>query len=259
MSRRSLRVRIFLGMMLVIVPFVAVTYLVMDALVGRFLNAEIASSLTRARGAYERFVAIRNPLLLDKARSVARLPMLRTVLGTPNVDDATIEHAMQTLNLAAASPLIALADADGNLLGDDRGPVADRPGLRERPGVEIVLAGGETCGIWEYRGGVYLVAASPVTVGNTVLGLLALGFPLDGSAALDLKRVTGQDVTFVHAGRVLASGWSGRTEEGREPGLDSEGRRGVGRDPALRIRAALERAVTSTWRPPSRSRRARPS
>jgi signal transduction histidine kinase/ActR/RegA family two-component response regulator len=205
MKGAGLRLRVFLATMTVIVAFLALTYGAMRSLVDRILEAEIQDGLARARRAQASFSEMRSVVLLEQARSVAQVPHLRAVLDTPGVDRSTVVYTIASLEKALDAELLFVSDAHGAILADTQGT----PERREPyPAVAGGLAGHESCGIWEYAGEPYLVAVSPVVLDGAVLGAVGLGYPLE-QHALDLRRVTGLDVTLVDGERLLAAAWSG--------------------------------------------------
>jgi signal transduction histidine kinase/CheY-like chemotaxis protein len=204
MKSPTLRLRVFLATMTVIVAFLALTYGVMRGLVDRILEAEIQDGLQRARRAQASLSEMRSVVLLEQARSVAQVPHLRAVLDTPGVDRSTVVYTIASLGKALGADLLFVSDARGAILADTQGtPEGGEP----YPAVAGGLAGDESCGIWEYAGEPYLVAVSPVVLDGTVLASVGLGYPLEQHAR-DLRRVTGLDVTLMSGERLLAAAWS---------------------------------------------------
>lgn len=204
MKRIGIRLRLFLAMMAVISGFLVLTYGVMDGLVDRFLEAEIANSLERARKACTSFTAVRKAVLIDQARSVAQVPHLRAVLDTPDVDEQTVSYTIATLSEAVGASLLFITDGRGHLLASTRPDWKRQPNEAVDSSFEQVLAGEDHCCIWEYGDDRYLVAVSPVLLDSSVLGLLGLGYPLEDHIE-DLHGATGLDVTVVRGDEVLAS------------------------------------------------------
>ncbi len=207
MQRLSIRHRIFVGTMAVILGFVVVTSFVMDRLVERFLDRELSSVLARGEAAYHRFAAIRGGLLGEKARSMAQVPQLRALLNTPEIDEESFAFTADSMKEVAGAPLLVFGDARGNLLYHslDRGEYG--ASLLERPGVAAVLVGRPYTGFWSDGDAFYLVSAAAATIEGEVLGFVCLGYPVDEEAAADLRHITGHDVTVLHDGAVLTASW----------------------------------------------------
>jgi two-component system, sensor histidine kinase len=207
--RIGIRLRVFLAMMTVIGGFLVLTWLVMGGLVNRFLDAEIANSLTLGRKAYVSFVSVREAVLLDHARSVAQVPHLRAVLDTPDVDEETIGYSLKTLGEAVGAALLFVTDAQGRILADTRGEAACDTDVASRPDVQRALQGREYTGIWDDANGPYLVALAPVTLDSNVLGVLGIGYPIEQHVG-DLHDVTGLDITVLRGSEVIASSWKAK-------------------------------------------------
>lgn len=203
MRRDSIRTRLLLGMTAVLSVVVVLSAVVMEVVLRHFLEAELSSSLDRARVAYQRFEDSRGAFLLDQARSLAQVPHLRALLGTPDVDAESFSFTLDTLRDVTSVPLIVLADPEGVVLADTL--LGSRAGesLRPLPGVDSVLLGDGRRAVWPYGGAVFLIAATPVTISGTILGVAVLGIPLDAAAAEELHSVTGHDVTLLAGERVL--------------------------------------------------------
>jgi signal transduction histidine kinase/CheY-like chemotaxis protein len=208
----GMRLRIVLAMMAVIGGLLLLTSWVMDGLVNHFLEAEIANSLTLGREAYSSFSRVQNAVLLGQARSVAQVPHLRAVLGTPDVDEQTVRYTIKTLGEAMGATLLFVTDSQGLVLADTRDDDSKQPDILTNPGVHRALLGAEYCGIWSYCGARYLVAVTPVTQDSSVLGLLGLGVPLRNHV-MDLHSVTGLDLTVLSRDEVLAVSWAPRWTE----------------------------------------------
>ncbi len=203
MRRDSIRTRLLLGMTAVLSMVVVLTAGVMEIVLRHFLEVELTSSLDRAQVAYQRFEDSRGAFLLDQARSLAQVPHLRALLGTPDVDPESFSFTLDTLRDVTSVPLIVLGDPQGSVLADTLPGSRAGESLRQLPELDAVLLGDGRRAVWHYGGSVFLAAATPVTISGTILGVVALGIPLDAAAADELHSVTGHDVTLLAGERVL--------------------------------------------------------
>ena len=194
-------------MMAVIGGLLLLNYAVMHRLVQRFVDAEITSDMERAKERFHSFAELEDSLLVERARSLAQVPHLRAVLGTPDVDQDTIGYTMEIVGGAFDLPLIVLANADGRVLVENRSAESGHS-IRDRQGVASGLAGGEAVGFWEHGGALHRVALAPVTIGETVLGLLVIGVPVAGATAAAYQEATGLETLFVHRGELAAQSWA---------------------------------------------------
>jgi len=201
----SIRTRILLGMTVVLTGVVGLSTLVLEGLLDHLVEEELASSLERAKVAYEHFADTRDRFLEDQARSLAQVPHLKATLDTPGVDGETLEFTLATLREGIDIPLTIVTDAEGGIRACNL-PAggSSHADLRSFAGFEEVLLGRVMSGPWTHGPDVYSLAVSPVSIGGVMLGTLALGIPLDAAAAIELQRVTGRDVTLIDRGRILA-------------------------------------------------------
>jgi signal transduction histidine kinase/ActR/RegA family two-component response regulator len=200
----GIRPRIFLAMAAVFGSLLVLTSLVIDGLVERFLEAEIANGLTQGRKASEGVLALRRALHMDEARSAAQVPHLRAVLDT--LDEATIGYTLDELSGAYSASSIFVADGRGRVLAHAGAGPAPGTGAELDARLARALRGDEVTRLLELDGTLLSVAVQPVTLGDSVLGVLGLGYPI-GELAADLHNVTGLDVTVLRGGRVAASAW----------------------------------------------------
>jgi signal transduction histidine kinase/ActR/RegA family two-component response regulator len=201
MIKPGIRLRIFLAIMAVISGLLVLTGWVMGGLVDTYMDAEIADTLQRGRRTFESFAAVHKTVLVDQASSLAQTPHLRAVLGTPGVDEASINVTLASLGEAVQGCLLFVTDGSGRLVADNRD--GNLPEIRAEGELRRAMDGGVSYSIWNYGGEVCFVALSPINVASTQLGVLGLGYPI-ANQVRELSRATGLDVTVLHDERVVA-------------------------------------------------------
>lgn len=210
MRHLSIRIRILLGMMTIILGFLVFTSMALDGLVAGVLDGEMTQRLASSQTAYQRFVAIRSSVLLEHTRTVSQWSSVRGYLEDPSRVD--LPEDVDTL-----------LGAELQLIGDASGTIIDRSkplDVRELPGISDVLEGEEYVGNWVLDENVYLVAAAPVKSENgIVVGFVARGRALNNQEAENLRSATGTDTTIIHEGRMIAASWED-AEDGHSPQLD---------------------------------------
>ena len=203
LSPTTLRLKIFLGMTAVLVGFAVLVTAVIGSMVERFIELEMSSSMGRAHDAYGRFAEARRTKLTSEAREVAQDPGLLGPLLDPESEVAS--DVLGAMHEEVSAELLVLVDDRGKVVADGKGRAGKRS-LADRPGLVDVLLGAEYFGVWGYDGSYYSVAATPVLAENRVVGLVAIGDPIDTRAARELAALTSKDVIFLHSEDPIA--WS---------------------------------------------------
>ena len=206
--RFTIRTKLFLAILAITLSFVALSLVVMDRFVRRVADTEVAGTLTRGKRAYGRYSALQNDLLASRARSTAQTPVLRAVVSIPDVDHATVSYTAGDLHRAVGTGLMVLLGADGRLLAEAGQESRWGEDLTGLPGVAGGLEGEEHVGLWNYQGGIYRVAVTPVVVDARILALLVLGDRWD-AAALEIREFTGQEVLIFESGLLVAQSRDG--------------------------------------------------
>ena len=205
MRLRSIRVRFFVGMVVVSGVFIVGSSVVVTRLTDRMAMSEIAHSLEVGVRASGRFEALEMDLAVSHAWSIAETPYLKAVLSIPELDHGTALEAVSSLAALAPGRLL-LVDGEGVLLADasrQEGPGLD---FSVHDGFNEVLLGGGHAGFAAIGGRPHRIAAAPVVSGSVLLGSVVLAEPIDHGSAERLKEFTGHDVLIATNGGLLA--WS---------------------------------------------------
>ncbi|MGZ0163685.1 MAG: response regulator [Planctomycetales bacterium] len=104
-----------------------------------------------------------------------------------------------------------LLDFEGNLLADAIAEDRTDGSLLGQPLTERALNGEEGCAFWSYHEEEFLVTASPVAVGESLLGVLVLGQRIDQEFADHVRQATGRDVLICYQEKCLAESKSARS------------------------------------------------
>ena len=195
----TLRLKIFSGMTAVLVGFALLTTAVVGSMVDHFIELEMDGSRHRALRAYGEFAEQRRVRLAEEARHLARASEVR---ASPEESAAFLAANARGLD----AELAVHADARGRVVADNRGGSGGRS-LADRPGMFAALTGEEFSGVWEYAGGHYSVAVTPIAgESGEIVGLVALGNALDARVANELGVLTNAEVVLVHGMEPIA--WS---------------------------------------------------
>jgi sigma-B regulation protein RsbU (phosphoserine phosphatase) len=200
-----------------IIGVVGVTSLVSARVVEHDARVALDEQLRRGALVLEELFAQRQALLAANAQVIAEEPRLKAVVATEDIDHATVYDVSKELRRAVGSDLFLLTDGDGMLLAD----VADERAtgsLRDMPLVADALASGTGKGIWLADGRAYQMAARRLAFGETVVGVLVVGWEIgDELAGAAARQAGGAVVVLADEGRPVASSLPPGTMRGELP------------------------------------------
>ena len=198
-----IRLKIFLGLIAVLVAFVAVVNVIVHGLLEDVAQREMRHTLENAVRSYHRFDEQRAQLLLTQAKSIGQAAHLKATLMIPDVDSRTMHYATQVLREDVEADLLLVISDRGELLAeaDD-----DTPSIRNVvsfPGIGDALNGDDYYGMWQYGDHFYQIAIAPAFVDGQLIGIIAIGERVDDIEALELaEEVTGASALMLLAGSV---------------------------------------------------------
>lgn len=198
-----LRSTILLGVLGVLIALVVATVLVISLRLEGDARRQIVADLERAGTVFTDLNALRRSLHRSETQTVAQEPRLKAVLGTSDIDRATIVDVADEMQKAGGADLFLLLDARGRLLVDTAEPTAVDLDLTGQPVVRAALADGEASGVWTQAQQVLEVHARRLGFGDDVVGVLILGHRSDDALARTIARQTGTGVVLVLDGAVV--------------------------------------------------------
>ncbi len=215
MSAFSFRTKLFIGMGVVVLSLTLFALSAIGIVIERFAEKEVAENLHEGRRSYEQFLSLRYELLVGKARAIAETPYLKAVMNIASVDHETVFHTATEARELANAPFAVVMGNTGRLLADASNSASTGDNLQTLPGVEVALAGSEFTGLWKYRGNILLVALVPIVVDAQIVGVLAVGDPVDSAFSDEARLVTGRNVLIFGDGQIVARSWE--VDSGEEP------------------------------------------
>ena len=202
----SIRHKMFLSLMAVIITFVAIISFILHYLLADIIRKEIIQTMENSVLVYHRFDDQRRELMLTQANSMAQTAHLKATLTIPDVDTETIYYAGIGLKDIANTELMLIVAESGELLSDINDVNLSRISLTALPGIDAALKGENYCGIWDYNQHFFRVAISPIVVGEQLVGLIVIGQRIDSSEAIQLaKDVAGTQVVLSANDQVLTA------------------------------------------------------
>jgi signal transduction histidine kinase/ActR/RegA family two-component response regulator len=208
MKLRTVRAKLFVGMGTVIAAFVTLSLIIVTQVADQFGEEEIGRNLQFARNAFQGYMQSRQQLLQDKGRSLADTPYLKATLSLEELDHETAFYLATQLAEVSQTDLLLLVDFEGRLLADAASDERTSGSLLNRPSTELALRGDEGCAFWSYYDEEFLVTTSPVTAGESLLGVLVLGQRIDQNFADHVRQATGRDVLLCLQSECLAQSYA---------------------------------------------------
>jgi signal transduction histidine kinase len=252
LPKGRLRTKFLLSLLLVSASLTCATLLIVRHRVRLQVSKEIREALQDSVFTFQNFQRQREDTLERSAALLASEPMLEALMTAPDdtarrgLREATIQDASSYLWRKIGSGLFVLADRNGKL-------VALHPttsGLTRVDAQELVrrsFSDGESRDWWFGSGHVFQVFIQPIYFGapaqNTLLGIVALGYEIDGRVAAEVGRVASSHVVFRFGSTTAVSTLT--------PAQQEELSRQVERQPAglawgpLDIRLGAERFVAT--------------
>jgi phosphoserine phosphatase RsbU/P len=205
------------GSLALIIGIVGVTSLVSARVVEHDARVALDQELHRGALVLEELFAQRQALLAVNAQVVAEEPRLKAVVATEDIDHATVYDVCTELRRAVGSDLFLLTDAEGMLLADVADASAVGVHLRDKPLVADALASGTGRGIWLADGRAYQMASRRLAFGETVVGVLVVGWDIGDALAGAAARQAGGAVVVLADEQPVASSLPPGTMRGELP------------------------------------------
>ena len=218
----TIRRKIFLSMLVIVLPFVGVINFIMHNLLNDISHQEIVHGLKNSIQAYHRFDEQRKELMLTQASSMAQTAHLKATLTIPDVDTETIYYAAVGLQDVANTDLMLIISENGKLLSDiNNKDMLGKP-IIDLPGIKQALMGNEYYGNWEYNQHFFRVAIAPSVVAEQVVGLIAIGQRLDSAKAIQLASdIAGTQVILTANEKIFPAGLQTRKKINIQGNLSS--------------------------------------
>ncbi len=198
----------FLGLLLLgVLAVTGAILLVVRHAIENQVREQIFDDLSNSVRTFRTFQSERESTLSHTVELLADLPTLKAVMTTN--DMATIQDASAgTWNLSG-SDLLALAVPDGKVMAVHAAAALEISTTAVQEAFTSAIRRPENKQWWFLQGHLYEVFLRPVYFGpsgdNRLLGVLALGYEINGALARDVNRIAGSQVTFLYGNTVVAT------------------------------------------------------
>jgi sigma-B regulation protein RsbU (phosphoserine phosphatase) len=199
---RSALILAGLGLVLAVL---AATLGTVAVVLNRAARIDAADDLARAHVAFNDLLQLRRTLHRSEAHVVAEEPRLKAVAATQDITPETVMGVARELRRAIGSDLFLITDAEGRVLADVDDPAAHGASMRDNPVVGSALKESSSSGVWTERGAVYEVEARRLGFGETTVGVVVLGYRLDGRFAVQAAGQTGTGFLLELDGKLLGT------------------------------------------------------
>lgn len=178
----------------------------------REIRGHVVADMAAGERVFWRHLALRSEHLAGQARLIAMLPALQSAVrsGSEAAIQASLEECRVNLD---SGYILRVTDNQGGLLAFAGGPPP--PGERSAPNL-AALANRQPTTVELHGRSLYQVTTIPLFVDRRAAGALSVGAPIDDELAQGLREDTGNEVTFVVNGKVLASSWPLKGRKGIE-------------------------------------------
>lgn len=181
----------------------------------RQVESDLRQQLEITRAVFDFSLQRRWSQMTDSVRILGADFAFKKTLATR--DPGTIESNAQSLRERLGADALWVLDEKGRLMADTTGLL--KPGAAPNlPIVKAALRGDPGSALDILMERPYQLAAAPISAPDPI-GCLMAGFALDDKAALELKQLTGAEVSFAAGGRILASTLGPRERESLQQGL----------------------------------------
>lgn len=247
----TLRTKFLLSMALISALLTTAVLLVVRYRVQLHVRTEIAQALKTSVTTFESVQRQRESTLERSAELVAALPPLKAMMTSG--DPATIQDASRMFWELSGSQLFVLVDRDARLMALHA--VTPRfPRAVVQASVRRYFDTGTANDWWFGDGHLFQVFVQPIYFGGEEtghpIGILAVGYEIDDTVAMDLRRVASSEVGFGYQRALVISTVSGAARAALDAHLSGLGRE-EGTPQELRIGPERYLATSVRLSPPS--------
>ncbi|MBI2837413.1 MAG: protein kinase [Acidobacteria bacterium] len=216
----SLRYKIFLAVLALLVLIISSMVVLVQWKATRVTRRSVDAAMRNTGRTFSVFLTARFNQVKSDVKQLADDPNLTAAIAETGADHVTVADSLEAkrIEIFSKADYIMAVDSMAMLIARTDDPTKSGTDLSESPLLAIPLEGDQAWGIGSRKGKLSLMASAPVTQGtSTIVGALAMSYPIDSGFAADAKSVTNADATFlVETGNQLAPASSTLTAESGE-------------------------------------------
>jgi len=135
--------------------------------------------------------ALQRSLFRAQCQVVAQSPRLKAVVATQDISRETIVDVAKELQEVIESDLFVITDGNGRLIVDTADPEVSGHAMSNLAEIREALTQGDAAGLWTSGNRIFQVHAQRLSFGETVVGVLVVGFENEDWIAESVYRQTG--------------------------------------------------------------------
>ncbi|MGE0451308.1 MAG: PAS domain-containing sensor histidine kinase [Vicinamibacterales bacterium] len=206
MFKVTLRTQFLFALALISTLITSAVLLVVRYRVQLRVNEELTTALDTSVHAFGRLQQQREQTLERSAALLAALPPLKALMTSS--DPLTIQDASETFWRLAGSQVFVLATREG-LVSAFHASTPGFPREAAQAAIDRFVATGAMRDWWFGGGHLFQVFLQPISVGSGddgyPIGLLAVGYEVDGGVARDVGRLADGEVAFAYGGSLVVA------------------------------------------------------
>jgi PAS domain S-box-containing protein len=202
-SKLSLRNRILLFTSLIILSIIIAILIVINFFIFNQVQSNLEEDLFNTKMVLEEFQDSRYQKLLSECRMLAQQHEIKEIILTDN--PIAIAYETEKYHKLINSELFAIISKSGAALKIIDKPYKYGDNLFNSSIIDEVLKGKEMIVSISHLDKIFQVVFVPIELNNEVIGTVSVGYEIDKKLALELKKVTQSEVSFIVNQQIIAS------------------------------------------------------
>jgi len=209
----SLNIKFFLLTALIIILLIGVTLWFSSRKATELANQAIREGLDETISVFETFQKDRYTILKLTNSIIAQNPYVQAYVDES--DSTSILDLARQYEAELKSDFIIVTDPEGVILARTDKPASTGDSVADTPLIAQALEGEEVAGLWQEDQNLYNAVALPVITGDQLKAVMAVGYAVNDTLAVDIKNLTHSETSFF------------LTPKGKEPFLVATTARGM--------------------------------
>ncbi len=190
----SLSLKFFLLTVLIIILLVSITLWTSSRRANALANQTIRTGLNETLSTYDSFQEGRYAKLKMTNKLIAQNPYVQAYIA--DADSVSILDLARQSASDLGSDFVIVTDSSGMILARTDKPAASGQSVAGNLLVKQALEGEEVTGLWLEGQNLYNAVALPIITGDTIMGVLVVGYAIDETVANEIRNLTHSEIAF---------------------------------------------------------------